>query len=100
MAQEAEFRLYNCLKGKALGRLDGLDVFKFERTMHKGAFVALQKHGIPEALVGMWTCGRKVLVKELEGKPRTAEALKAALSRRYEAIVEIDASWEVDNAFS
>ena len=95
MAQEAEFRLHTGLKMKALGRLEGLHVLSFEKTLHVKAFNTLQRHGVPEQLVGTWNVCRAVLSKELLGKPKTAETLRAALTRRHDALTDIDASWEV-----
>ena len=99
LAQEAEFRLHAFLKMRALGRLAGLEMMSFEKTLHTHTFSCLQRTGIPDDLVGTWNIARRILSKELLDKPKTCDTLRAALSRRHEACTDIDASWEVDSAF-
>ena len=99
-AQEAEFRLHAMLKTRCIGYLEGVKLLSFEKTLHKGAGATLLRRACaPEELCGEWNMARALIEKEVQGKKKSAETLRSALSRKNDAACEIDSSFVLDSAF-
>ena len=98
--QEAEFRLHAVLKTRSVGRLEGVRILSFEKTLHKAAAAhCLKRSPVAEELTGVWNMARALIDKEVEGKKKSSETLKAAISRKMEACTDCDSSFVLDAAY-